>query len=203
MNKEFKTIFLDVGGVLLTNGWDRKERKKAAEYFQLDIDEMDSLHQFIFSVYEIGKITLNQYLDFVVFTKPRPFTHQQFSEYMFEQSEQLPDLLPWLIEWKKETGTRIYSINNEGKELNDHRIKKFELKKVFNGFISSCEVGLAKPNPDIFKLALGIAQSNAEDSMYFDDRPMMAAAAGSMGIQAHVHQSFEKTKSILENFIRI
>ena len=194
-----KTIFLDVGGVLLTNGWDHPARQKAADHFDLDFTKMDALHNFIFNVYEIGQITLNEYLDTVVFNQPRGFTHKEFKEFMFAQSEELPQLIPWLVNWKKQTRHRIISINNEGKELNDHRVQKFKLRDCFDAFISSCEVGMRKPDPGIFRLALGVAQTKAKDSIYFDDRPMLVSSAATLGIQALLHEGFEQTKSILEN----
>jgi putative hydrolase of the HAD superfamily len=198
-SKGSKTIFLDVGGVLLTNGWDHPARKKTADHFELNFNEMDALHNFIFNVYEIGQITLDQYLDTVVFTQPRKFNHHEFKEYMFAQSEELPGMIPWLVTWKQETRHRVISINNEGKELNDHRVQKFNLRNCFDAFVSSCEVGMRKPDPGIFTLALGVAQSKPIDSIYFDDRPMLVAAAARIGIQAVLHENFEKTKSILEN----
>lgn len=196
---ESKTIFLDVGGVLLTNGWDHTTRRKAALQFHLNFEEMDALHQFIFNVYEIGKITLDQYLDFVVFNQPRKFDHHQFKEFMYAQSAELPDTLQWLKKWKKQTRQRIISINNEGKELNNYRVAKFRLRDCFDAFVSSCDVGMRKPDPGIFLMALGVAQAKAEDCIYFDDRPMVVAAAAILGIQAFQHKGFEDTKNILEN----
>ncbi len=55
-------LFLDVGGVLLTNGWDRSMRQRAAETFKLDYDEMDERHHLTFDTYEEGKLSLNEYL---------------------------------------------------------------------------------------------------------------------------------------------
>jgi len=194
-----KTVFLDIGGVVLTNGWDHHSRMKAAAHFRIDYPAMDALHNFIFNIYEIGQITLDQYLDTVVFNVKRDFTHQQFADFIRDQSEPLPGMIPWLSGWKKRTGTRVIAINNEGKELNDYRIDKFNLRDCFDAFVSSCEVGMRKPDPGIFNLALGIAHSKPEHSIYFDDRPMLASAAARLGIQAHVHDTFETTKSILEN----
>lgn len=188
-----------MGGVLLTNGWDTAIRKRTAEHFELKFEEIDPLHSFIFNVYEIGKITLDQYLDFVVFNQPRKFKHQEFKDYMFAQSGELPGTLQWLIEWKQKTRRRIISINNEGKELNDYRVAKFKLRDCFDAFVSSCDVGLRKPDPDIFRLALGVAQVKADDCIYIDDRPMVVAAAARLGIHAVQHKGFDDTKSILEN----
>ncbi|WP_448698584.1 HAD family hydrolase [Mucilaginibacter sp. AW1-3] len=195
---QIKVLFFDVGGVLLTNGWGHESRHKAAKQFGLDYEEMSGLHTFIFNVYETGTITLDEYLDTVVFNHPREFTREDFKMFMYEQSVELEGTLAWLKKWKKTCGFRIFSINNEGKELNDYRIKKFKLHDAFDGFISSCEVGMRKPDPNIFKLALGIAQVSAEESVYFDDRIMFANYAKRLGIEAHQHTSFEETKKILE-----
>lgn len=194
-----KVLFLDVGGVLLTNGWGHESRAKAAAEFNIDYNEMNTLHEFIFNVYEIGNIDLEEYLNTVVFNRHRDFTKEDFKSFMYAESVELPGMLQWLIEWKNSnSGFRIISINNEGKELNDYRIKKFGLHRCFDAFISSCEVGMRKPDPGIFKLAMGVANSSPEQCYYFDDRPMLVAAAGRLGINAYHHQGFETTKSIIE-----
>jgi putative hydrolase of the HAD superfamily len=194
-----KIIFLDIGGVLLSNGWGRKSRQKAARLFRFDFTEMDRLHHSIFNLYEIGSITLDEYLDRVVFNHPRNFAKEDFKTFMFAQSEELPFMLQWLKEWKQNWCIPIFSINNEGRELNDFRIKKFGLHQCFDAFISSCEVGMSKPDPNIFNLAMRIAQVSPEECVYFDDRLMLAQAAQCLGIRSFHHKSFSVTKKTLED----
>ena len=194
-----QVLFLDVGGVLLTNGWGHESRQLAAEKFSINYADMESLHNLIFPVYEIGSITLDEYLDTVVFNHPRNFTREDFKSFIFSESKELPDLLQWLKAWKKDCGFRIISINNEGKELNDYRIKKFGLHRCFDAFVSSCEVGLRKPDPSIFKLAMGISQAEPQQCYYFDDRPMLVEAAKRTGINGFQHINFESTKQVIEN----
>jgi putative hydrolase of the HAD superfamily len=193
-----KFLFFDIGGVLLSNGWGHESREKAAIQFGIDYAEMDGLHDFIFNVYEIGSITLDNYLDTVVFNHPRDFTREDFKAFMYAQSVELPGTLAWLKEWKKDCGFQVFSINNEGRELNEYRVKKFKLHECFDGFISSCEVKMRKPDPGIFQLALGITQASAAECVYFDDRIMFVNAAQKLGIKAYQHLNFEATKSILE-----
>lgn len=193
-----KILFFDVGGILLTNGWGHESRELMAKQFNLDYKEVNELHNFIFNVYEIGSITLDEYLDTVVFNHPRDFTREDLKKFVFDQSVELPGTLAWLKEWKKDCGFRIISINNEGKELNDYRVKKFKLHEVFDAFVSSCEVGMRKPDPGIWKLAMGIAQAQPQQCVYFDDRKMFVNTANSLGIRAFQHTSFESTKQILE-----
>lgn len=199
-NNQIRTIFFDIGGVLLTNGWGHKSRQEAAKKFGLNFAEMDVLHDFIFNVYEIGKISLDDYLDTVVFNHPGDFTREDFKAFMFSQSVELPGMLQWLKEWKKNNPVfRIISINNESKELNDYRIKKFGLHECFDAFVSSCHVGMRKPDPGIFHLAMSIAQAQPDECAYFDDRLMLAQAAQKLGIRSFHHEDFESTKKIIED----
>lgn len=199
MAQRYKVLFSDIGGVLLTNGWGHESRMAAAEKFNLDYAEMDVLHDFIFNVYEMGKITLDDYLDTVIFKQKRNFSREEFKDFMFAQSRQLDHMLPWMVKWKKEhPEMKVISINNEPRELNEYRINTFNLHTFFDAFVSSCEVGMRKPDPGIFLLALGIAQVKAEECLYFDDRIMLVEAAKKVGIHAHHHKTFEETRKIIE-----
>jgi len=192
-----KILFFDIGGVILSNGWGHESRKLAAEKFGLDYEEVNALHNFIFNVYEIGSITLDEYLDTVIFNHPREFAREDFKEFIYQRSVELPTL-KWLKEWKKDCGFRIISINNEGKELNDYRVKKFKLHDFFDAFVSSCEVKMRKPDPGIWKLAMGIAQVQPNQCVYFDDRIMFVNAAQKLGIKSFLHTDLESTKKILQ-----
>ncbi|MEO9069708.1 MAG: HAD-IA family hydrolase [Ginsengibacter sp.] len=199
MKKQYKILFSDVGGVLLKNGWGHESRMDAAEKFRIDYNELDILHDFIFNVWEMGKISIDDYLDTVIFHKKRNFTRKDFKDFMFEQSEQLPSMLPWMIKWKnKHENIKVISLNNEPRELNEYRVNKFKLHNLFDAFVSSCEVGMRKPDPGIFLLALGIAQAKPEECIYFDDRIMLVEAAKKVGIHAYHHKDFQSTKKIIE-----
>ena len=202
MKKRIKFLFSDIGGVLFTNGRGHLSRMAAAKKFNLNYEEMDVLHDFIFNVYEMGKISLDDYLNTVVFTEKRDFSREEFKEFMYAQSVELPGMLPWMIDWKnKHENIKVISINNEPRELNEYRINKFKLHDFFDAFISSCEVGMRKPDPGIFLLALGIAQAKPEECIYFDDRFMLVEAAKKVGIHAFQHTSFENTKKIMEDLM--
>jgi len=195
---DLKILFFDIGGILLSNGWGHESRKLAAKKFGLDYEEVNALHNFIFNVYEIGSITLDEYLDTVIFNHPREFTREDFKQFIYSQSVELPETLAWLKEWKKGCGFRIISINNEGKELNDYRVQKFKLHEFFDAFVSSCEVKMRKPDPGIFQLAMGIAMVSPKQCVYFDDRIMFVNAAQKLGIRAFQHTDLASTKAILE-----
>lgn len=199
---KIKVVFMDIGGVMLTNGWDHESRAKAAEVFGFDYTEMNILHNFIYNVFEIGSISLDEYLDTVVFDKPRDFTKYQFKDFMYSQSLELPQMLSWLKSWKRKIDLPVFAISNENEELNNYRIQTFNLHELFDGFFSSCYVGYRKPDPRIFKTALEITQVKPDECIYFDDRPMLVNAAKKLGMNSMLHQNFETTKNILEYFIR-
>lgn len=196
-SNNLKILLFDIGGVLLSNGWGNESRKLACEKFGLNYEEVNELHNFIFNVYEIGSITLDEYLDRVIFTQPRDFTREDFKAFIYSRSVELPTL-QWLKEWKRDCGFRVISVNNEGKELNDYRVKKFKLHEFFDAFVSSCEVRMRKPDPGIWQLALGIAQASPDQCVYFDDRIMFVHAAQRLGIRAFQHTDLESTKKILQ-----
>ena len=201
MKQKFKALFLDIGGVILSNGWGHLSRMAAAKKFNIDYDKMDILHDFIFNVWEMGKINIDSYLDTVVFDEERDFTREEFKEFMLSESKLLPGALTWLIDWKrKNENIKIFSLNNEPREINSYRIEKFKLHDLFDGFISSCEVGMRKPDPGIFEIALGIAQVKGNECIYFDDRIMLVEAAKKVGINAFHHKDLETTKAIIESF---
>ena len=199
MKKRYKVLFSDIGGVLLSDGWGNETRMAAVEKFNIDDNEMEVLHYFISNVLEMGKISLDDYLDTVVFKEERNFSRKEFKKFMFAQSVQLPYMLSWMVDWKhKHENIKVISINNEPRELNEYRINKFNLHDFFDAFVSSCEVGMRNPDPGIFLLALGIAQAKPEECIYFDDRIMLVEAAKKVGIHAYHHKDFESTKKIIE-----
>jgi putative hydrolase of the HAD superfamily len=197
-NGEIKVIFFDVGGVLLSDGWGHLSRQKAAREFDFDYDEAEARHQYLSHIFELGKITLEEYLDRVIFFKPRVFSQKDFKAFMLAQSIELPDMLQWLKSWKKESGYTIISLNNESRKINDYRINHFGLHECFDAFVSSCTVGLRKPDPELFRLAPALAHFAPANCLFFDDRLFHVESARRAGMIAYQHNGFDSTKAILE-----
>ncbi len=191
------TLFLDIGGVLLTDGWGHLAREKAATHFQLDLAEMEDRHHLTFDTYEEGKLTLAEYLDRVVFYQRRPFTRAQFKRFMFAQSKPYPDMLALIAELKAHYGLRIAVVSNEARELNAHRIRTFKLDRLVDAFVSSCFVQVRKPDADIFRLAMDIAQAPASRIIYIENTPMFVQVAEGLGIRSILHTDYESTRAQL------
>lgn len=189
--------FVDIGGVLLTNGWDHYSRKRAAENFELDWAEMESRHVLNFSVYEEGKLTLEEYLNRVVFYQKRPFTRAQFHDFMLAQSEAYPEMIELVAQLKSRHGLKIVVISNEGRELNEYRIQKFKLDTFVDLFISSCFVHVRKPDADIFRLALDVAQAQAAQTIYLENTPLFVQVAEDLGIRSILHTDYISTSAQL------
>lgn len=194
---EISTLFLDVGGVLLTNGWNQAARERAANTFHLDLEEMEERHRLTFDTYEAGKLRLDQYLARVVFHSPRSFTREEFRAFMFEQSQPFPEMIALVRALKQRYGLKIAVVSNEGRELTEYRIRQFRLNEFVDFFISSCFVHFRKPDEDIFRIALDIAQVPADNVIYVEDRLMFVQVAESLGIHAIHHTSYESTRERL------
>jgi len=191
-------LFLDIGGLLLTNGWDRAMRRRAAAAFALDFDEMNERHNLTFDTYERGLLSLDQYLRRVVFHRPRSFTPQEFQTFMFEQSQPLGDHVELFRRIADAHGLKVAAVSNEGRELAAYRIEKFHLTELLDSFIASSFVRFRKPDEDIFRLALDIAQVRPEQALYLDDRLLFAEVVQTLGIRSLHHQSRDQTLAALE-----
>lgn len=191
------TLFLDIGGVLLTNGWDRRSRKGAAEKFDLDYEDMNERHHLTYDTYESGKITLDEYLDRVVFHRFRNFRRDEFTDFIYAQSEAYPDMINLVKTLKSRHNLRVGVISNEGRELTEYRITKFELKEFVDFFVCSCFVRIRKPDKDIFQMALDLAQTRASESVFVDDRKLFVSIAERLGMKGVHHQEYESTRRIL------
>jgi putative hydrolase of the HAD superfamily len=190
-------VFLDVGGVLLTDGWDHHARRRAAKTFKLDYAEMEYRHNLDFATYEEGKLTLEKYLGRVVFYQKRPFTRAQFERFMFAQSKPYPDMIELFAQLKVWHGLKIAVVSNETRELNTYRIRKFKLDRFVDAFISSCFVHLRKPDVEIFRLALDIAQTPARQVLYIENTPMFVQIAETLGIRSILHTECKSTRAKL------
>jgi putative hydrolase of the HAD superfamily len=192
-------LFLDIGGVLLTNGWDRRIRQDAAQKFGLDFEDLNERHTMSFNTYEEGKLNLDTYLNQVVFNRERPFTREEFKEFMFAQSRPKVEMINLMsgLKWKHRLKTA--AISNEGRELTVYRIQKFDLTAFIDFFVSSCFVHFRKPDVDLYRMALDISQAEPARSVYIDDRELFVEIAQSLGINGIHHTDFGVTRNALKD----
>ena len=190
-------LLLDIGGVLLTNGWSTASRLEAARRFGIDYEEMNGRHHMIFDSYERGRVSLDTYLDRVVFFCERPFTRDEFKSFMFAQSQPMPETLDLFRGAAKRNPVRVAALSNEGRELTTYRIAKFKLSDFVEFFVCSCFVNCRKPDDEIYRMALDMAQASPEHTLYFDDRSMFVEAARGLGIRSFHHKNLEGTRSAL------
>ena len=195
---DITALFLDIGGVLLTNGWDHKIRARAADKFGLDYDEMNERHHLTFDTYEEGKLSLDEYLDRTVFYEKRSFSQQEFKSFMYAQSQPYLEMIGLIDRLKTRHGLRIAAVSNEGRELTTYRVQQFKLSAFIDIFVSSCFVHYRKPDADIYRIALDIAQARPDQVVYIDDRAMFVEVAQGLGIRGILHKDYETTQKALE-----
>jgi putative hydrolase of the HAD superfamily len=196
-------LFWDIGGVLLSNGWDEPARAEAARRFSLDPMDFEQRHRRAEDEFETGKITLETYLDRTVFFRERPFAKDQFKNFIFAQSRENKETRVLLDEL---TATRRYflaALNNESEELNAYRIRKFGLTRNFAAFFASCYLRVRKPDPLIYRLALGITQRAPQECIFIDDRPANLEPAKALGMRAILFRSAGELRfSLAESGVR-
>jgi putative hydrolase of the HAD superfamily len=190
-------LFTDLGGVLLTNGWDRGLRKLVASHFGIDPAEMDERHHLTYDTYEAGKISLSEYLRRVVFWEARSFSEQQVVDFMLEQARCFPEMIDLVRGIKERHRLKVVVVSNEGRELTADRIRRFGLKGFVDFFVVSSYVHFRKPDEDIFRIALDIAQADPGQVVYLDDRHMFVEVAGRLGMRALWHREYGSTRAEL------
>jgi len=200
MEQEITTLFLDIGNVLLTNGWDRHMRRKAADIFHFDHTEMDERHHLTFDTYEEGKLSLDEYLNRILFYEPRSFTREDFISFMFAQSKPYPDMIDLFCNLKYQYNLKLAVVSNEGRELTVYRIKKFELDSYIDFFAVSSFLHIRKPDADIYRIALDIAQAPPDRVLYIEDRDMFVDVASDLGIRGIRHKDYATTVAELERY---
>ena len=193
-------LFVDVGGVLLTNGWDHIARRHAVKHFHLDWDEIEERHRLTFEIHEQGRLSFEDYLRLVVFYEKRSFSRAQFRRFTLEQSKPYPDMIDLVARVKARHKLKVVVVSNESREVNAYRIRKFRLDALAGSFISSCFVHLRKPDSEIFRLALDIAQVAASQVLYLENTPMFVQVAEGLGIRSILHTDYKSTRERLASF---
>ena len=191
------TLFFDIGGVILTNGWDRHARRHCVDQFELDWEEFRDRHDFVAHDFEIGRLDLDGYLDRTVFYRDRPFTPDAFVDGMQRQSNELPGSLALLGELRGR-GYDLVTLNNESRSLNEYRIQTFGLRSYFSAFLSSCYLGVKKPEPEIYRLALDLTQRAPAECVFIDDRSLNLECARDVGLPGIAFTSPDQLRSELQ-----
>lgn len=197
---QITTVFWDIGGVILTNGWDHDARMEAAQMFGLDWEEFREHHDLSFPAFDCGQITLNQYLDRTLFYRARSFTREEFTAFMFAQSREYKETRAVLSEVARSGKYYVAAINNEPRELNQYRIEAFGLRTEFQAFFSSCYLGTRKPDEAIYRIALEVSQRPAENSLFIDDRTINLENPQRLGMHVVHHQNAKQLRNDLKTF---
>jgi putative hydrolase of the HAD superfamily len=196
---EITTLFWDIGGVIMTNGWDTGARRRAAETFHLDWEEFQDRHDLSFPAFDSGLISMDEYLNRILFYRPRAFTREEFIAFIFAQSKEYPESRAVLDKLARMEKYFIGSINNEPLELNEYRIKAFHLRRDFQVFFSSCYLHTRKPEEMIYRIALEVTQRLAAECVFIDDRPLNLENPRKLGFKTIHYQGAEQLRAELTN----
>jgi putative hydrolase of the HAD superfamily len=191
------TLFFDVGGVVLTNAWDTAARNRAVEAFGLDQHEFHARHGMLKTAFETGRLGLDAYIQRAVFHTRRSFAQADFKAFMFAQSQVLGETLEWVRSLAATGRYRLFTLNNESRELHDYRVRTFGLCSVFQSFLTSCYLGQVKPDEDIYRNALGIAGCGASEGIFVDDRSVNVETALMLGLHSIKFEGLDQLRAAL------
>ena len=195
----FDVILFDIGGVLLTNGWDHCERAEVLKHFHLDREEFEKRHPGPNDAWERDAISARAYLDETVFYEPRSFSYEDFLQAIFAQSVELPNGGLGILQELAASGRYLLGcLNNEAREPNEHRFEKFGLRQYFDVALSSCYLGLRKPKPQMYRHALDILGRRPERILFIDDRAENAAAGAAAGMKSMWFKGADSLRRDLE-----
>lgn len=192
------TIFFDIGGVLLTDGWGHDSRRAAAEKFGLDWEEYADRHEKVGHAIETNRISLEQYLDRAIFYRPREFSREEFRAFIFAQSQPKLDSIEIVAQLAGSKKYFLATINNEILELNVYRLEHFGLRRYFSVFFSSCFLGLRKPDEAIYRLALQVTQQAPAECIFIDDREVNLECPRELGMSTILFRDVERLRSELQ-----
>ena len=191
------TIFFDLGGVLLTDGWGHDSRHAAAEKFGLDWEEYSDRHEKVGHAIETNRMSLEQYLDRTIFYRPREFSREEFRAFIFAQSQPKPESIEMVAQLAGSKKYFLATINNEILELNVYRLEHFGLRDYFPIFFSSCFLGLRKPDEAIYRLALQVTQQAPATCIFIDDREVNLECPRELGMSTILFHDVERLRSEL------
>jgi len=194
---KIEALFWDNGGVILTNGWDREARKRAADKFHLDWDDFSDRHELMLNAFETGQATLDQYIQRTVFYRPRDYKPEDFKAFMFSQSQPFPEALDFCGTIAASRKYIMAALNNESREINEYRIKQFKLKNYFEVFFSSCYLGVRKPDIQIYRRVMEIMQRQPSACVMIDDRELNLECARELGLRTIQVNNLEQLKADL------
>ncbi len=187
-----RTLFWDLGGVVLTNGWDTVQRGSVLGRLGIDLARYEEVHERANYYWERGLITARDFFNQTVLM-PNPqldLTFDLLWKQVCAQSKVLhPECLDILAELKRQGRLRLATLNNESRELNEHRLDAFKLRSLFDYFICSGYLHEMKPMPGIYRSAIDISGFEARTALFIDDKLENCAAARELGMQAIQFQS--------------
>jgi len=185
---EFEAILFDVGGVMLTNGWDHRERAAVLDSFGIvgdDRERLEARHNEPYDALERDLITIDEFLQQAIFFEPRSFTPAEFLEAMKQQSKTIPDnAMGILAEVSASDKWIVGLLNNESRVLHEYRMEKFGIGEYVDVQFSSPYVALRKPEPAIYNRALDILSIPGDRVLFIDDRANNTSAAAAAGMHA-------------------
>ncbi|MDD5193414.1 MAG: HAD family phosphatase [Candidatus Nanoarchaeia archaeon] len=181
--EEIKVIIFDLSEVYL-KGFHRFEKKfkyiantKSREFnsdFLSKTKEFDLLMK--------GKISENEFINYILSKNKLKIDLDKFKKVLRSNFEEIKGTRE-IIEKLKKRGYKLGLLSNHSKEWIKHCSKKFDFHKLFDSVLYSFEIGVCKPNEEIFIKILEKLNELPENCLFIDDSKTNLTSAKSLGMK--------------------
>ena len=107
-----------------------------------------------------------------------------------------PAMLAWQLVLKQR-GLLTAIVSNMGDAVLDHMKREFDWLSRFDVLVWSYQVGMAKPDPAIYRYFLEKLGTQPQETLFIDDKPVNVEAANALGIKGLVFTTVEKLREDL------
>ena len=147
-----------------------------------------------------GEITAQEAM--LLYQEQLGFTAQETKQLWFhilDSQEPIPGTID-LMKQLREKDIQIFALSDNVHEIVSHLKEEHDFWHFFKGAVISAEVGLLKPDPEIYQHLLSKHQIEAKNTLFMDDVQANVDEANSLGINAFVFSTAEKAKSDMRQF---
>ncbi len=196
-NRQIKNLIFDLGGVIVLSN--KVDFSKFDDKFSLPRGTVKKIVNTCFEKEETQEnFDVRSY-----FTKnfENLLSFQEYNfilEAVFQSEKVNRELVNWIK--KKRNNYTISLLTNNTSALDELLKNKFKIEYLFNYIFNSAEIGLAKPDPEIFKYVLRETGNKAETCLFIDDSSENTEVANNLGMNTITFQNNNKFFKKIESF---
>lgn len=198
---EIRAVIFDFGGVLVRMIDDRP-RLALAKQLGVPLSRIDDLVFFSESAQRASRGEINVGMHWEAVREAlgiRPEDMPGFLEQYWSADDVSWDLLDYIRALRPHY--KVGLLSNAWDDLRQTMHNRWNIDGLFDELIISAEVGLVKPDPRVFKLAVGRLQVKPAQALFIDDMSVNVEAAKQEGLQAIQFSDTQQTITDIQKIL--